>query len=348
MRIKGIHATPLAAALIALAAALSQVLGAETSSADRAMARERNEIRNGGDMAFEPLEKKPKRKETGFFFHRKCKTPPADQFAAAAALEDSGRRGDACDAYDRLVRSFPFSPAASRAQLRLARLQEKRGKYKKAYEEYLYMLYFYPESAPADSILGQMYAIANYYLKKGTESRALDYFERLAQIAPQWTHTPQVLLQAGAVHFANRDFYDAAEAFDTVTSNNPGTPEALAALVQHALVLHALSLKYPRDEAIMIRAIALTTAALRDCPRDIPERRKLAENLDDLNLRRSERHFDMAVFYDKKPYAAETRVAAYREYLRRFPQAPHSEKARARLAEIGATPPPQPRKVMEQ
>ena len=340
MRIKGIHAKSVAAALIALAAALPHPLRAELSSADRAMARERNEIRNGGDMAFEPLEKKPKRKEAGFFFHRRSKVPPAEQFEAAARLEDEGKRGGACAAYDRLVRSFPYSPAASQAQLRLARLLEKQGKYKKAYEEYLYMLYFYPENAPADSILRQMYAIANYYLKNGKKSRALDYLERLAQIAPLWTHTPQVLLQAGAVHFANRDFYDAAEAFDTVTSDTPGTPEGLAALAQHALVLHALSLKYPRDEAIQIRAIALTTAALRDCPRDIPERLKLAANLDDLRLRRSERYFDMAVFYDKKPYAAETRIAAYRDYLRRFPQAPHSEKARARLAELGADIPP--------
>ena len=339
MRIKGIHAKSLAAALVALAVALPSALTAEMSSADRAMARERNEIRNGGDMAFEPLEKKPKRKETGFFFHRKSKKPPAEQFEAAAALEDAGKRAEACAAYDRLVRSFPFSPAASQAQLRLARLFEKRGKYKQAYEEYLYMLYFYPENAPADSILRQMYAIANYYLKKGKESRALDYFERLAQIAPQWTHTPQVLLQAGAVHFANRDYYDAAEAFDTVTSDNPGTPEGLAALAQHALVLHALSVKYPRDEAIMIRAIAITTAALRDCPRDIPERQRLASNLEDLHLRRSERYFNIAEFYDKKAYAGETRIAAYRDYLRRFPQGPHSEMARARLAALGADTP---------
>ncbi len=338
MRIKGIHRSCLAAALLALAAASPRPLAAEMTSADRAMARERSEMRNGGDMAFEPLEKKPRRKESGFFFHRACKKPPAEQFAAAAALEDAGRRADACSAYDRLVRSFPFSPAASQAQLRLGRLLEKRGKYKKAYEEYLYMLYFYPENAPADSLLRQMYAIANYYLKEGKESRAIDYFSRLAQIAPQWTHTPQVLLQLGAIHFANRDYYDAADAFDSVTSEHPGTPAALAALAQHALVLHALSLKYPRDEAIQIRAIAITTAALRDCPRDIPERLTLAANLEDLRFRRSERYFDMAVFYDKPPYTAETRAAAYREYIRRFPKGPHSEQARARLAALGAAP----------
>ena len=340
MRIKGIHFSTLAAALLALAASRPSELLAQMTSADRAMARERAEIRNGGDMAFEPLEKKPKRKESGIFFHRASKTPPERQLAEAVALEDMGRRGDACAAYDRLVRSFPYSAAASQAQLRLGRLQEKRGKYKQAYEEYLYMLYFYPENAPADSLLRQMYAIANYYLTKGKESRALDYFERLAQIAPQWTHTTDVLLQVGAIHFRNKDYYDAAEAFDTITSNHPGTPASLTALAQHALVLHALSLKYPRDEAIMIRAIAITTAALRDCPREIPERPALAANLDDLMLRRSERYFQIAEFYDRKAYAPETRASAYRDYLRRFPKGPHADQANARLAEIEPTIPP--------
>ncbi len=337
MRIKGIHTRALAAALFALVAVSPSALFAQKTHAEREMARERTEIRNGGNMALEPLEKKPKRKETGFFFHHASKVPPNDQFSAAAALEDSGKRGEACDAYDRLVRSFPYSAAASQAQLRLGRLLEKSGKYKRAYEEYLYMLYFYPESAPADSLLRQMYAIANYYRTKGKESRALDYFERLAQIAPQWTHTPEVLLQVGAIHFQNKDYYEAAEAFDTVTSNHPGTPEAIAALVQHALVLHALSLKYPRDEAIMIRAIAITTAALRDSPVDIPERPVLAANLDDIRLRRSERYFQMAVFYDRKSFSPETRVAAYRDYLRRFPQGPHAAQARARLAALEQT-----------
>ena len=61
MRIKGIHSLAFAAALIALAVASPSALLAQMTRAERDMARERAEIRNGGDMAFEPLEKKPKR-----------------------------------------------------------------------------------------------------------------------------------------------------------------------------------------------------------------------------------------------------------------------------------------------
>jgi hypothetical protein len=89
----------------------------------------------------------------------------------------------------------------------------------------------------------------------------------------------------------------------------------------------------------MIRTIAITTAALRDCPVDIPERPALAANLDDIKLRRSERYFQIAAFYDKSSYTPETRIAAYRDYLRRFPKGPHADQARARLAELEQTIP---------
>lgn len=329
-----------AAAAIAslLAFALPMTVCAGVDSSSQSLARSRTEATQGGDMTTEPFSTKPRRKQTGYLFHRASRIPPAEQLANAAALEDSGQWAKACKAYDRLVRSFPFSTASSVAQLRLARLTEKRGKYKRAYEEYLYMLEFYPESAPADSILRQMYAIANYYRGEGKESRALDYFKRLAEAAPRWTHTPQVLMQVGDTHFAKRDYYDAADAFDTITSSFPGTPIALEALAKHALVLHALSLKYPRDDAIQIRAIAVTTAALRDCPRDIPSRAELAANLDDLNTRRVESFYQMAVFYDRDPTPSETRIAAYKDFLRRFPASNRSEDARRRLEALSANP----------
>lgn len=303
------------------------------------MARERADIRNNSNSdenLTEPLDNVPSRKLSGFIFHRASKIPATEQFAAAAKLEDSNRWAEACSAYDTLVRSFPFSPAASQAQLRLSRLREKMGKYKKAFEEYYYMLYFYPENAPSEALLRQMYAIADYYRNKGKKSRSLEYFQRIAQIAPQWKYTPQVLLDVGEVQFKNKDYYEAAESFDTITSNHPGSPEAKIALEKHALVLHALSLKYHRDEAILAQAIAVTTAALRDGDLTSPYRSELTSNLKDLTLRRSERFYEMAVFYDKPSYANDVKIAAYKDYLRRFPNAAHSKMARSRLDELEA------------
>lgn len=322
------------AALAALLTVFTPCAMAEDAS--RSLARSRAEAAQEGDLSLPPLENKIKRKLPGYIFHRRSKVPAATQLATAAALEDANERSAACAAYDRLVRSFPFSPAASVAQLRLARLLEKDGKYKRAYEEYIYMLEFYPENAPADSILRQMYAIANYYRTNGKESRALDYFKRLAEVAPRWKHTPDVLMQVGNVQFAKRDLYDAAESFETVSSTVPGSPLALEALASQALVLYALSVKYPRDDAIQQRAIALTSAALRDCPASLPSRAELSANLKDLNLRREERFYDMAVFYDRGKYTDETRLAAYRDFLRRFPASSFAGDARRRIEELSS------------
>lgn len=338
MTIKGKGFALAATITTLLVFASAQTAGAGADSSSRTLAQSRSEATQSGDMALEPLDSKPHRKKAGYIFHRASRVPATEQLSAAAALEDSGQWAKACKAYDRLVRSFPFSTASSMAQLRLARLTEKRGKYKRAFEEYIYMLQFYPESAPADSILRQMYAIANYYRGEGKESRALDYFKRLAEVAPRWKHTPEVLMQVGEMQFAKRDYYEAADAFDTITSSFPGTPIAFEALAKHALVLHALSLKYPRDDAIQIRAIAVTTAALRDCPNDIPSRAELAANLDDLTARREEAFYQMAVFYDRDPTAIETRVAAYKDFLRRFPASKRSDDARRRIEALSTNP----------
>lgn len=332
MTIKGKRLMPAAAMAATLLFVVSApMLLADADAASRDLARSRAEVAQGGDMSMDDFSDKPRRKQAGWIFHRASRVPAARQLAEAAEKEDAGQWPEACKAYDRLVRSFPFAAASSVAQLRLARLMEKRGKYKRAYEEYLYTLQFYPENAPADSILRQMYAIANYYRGEGKESRALDYFKRLAEAAPHWKHTPQVLMQVGDAHFSRRDYYEAADAYDTITSTFPGTPVALEALAKHAQTLYALSLKYPRDDAIQIHAIAITTAALRDCPAELPSRPKLVANLDDLNKRRVETFFQMALFYDRDPAPAETRIAAYKDFLRRFPVSHRTAQAQSRL-----------------
>lgn len=335
MRIKVNSIFLLPAALFTFAVALPCATSAEMSHADRDLIRERNEALNSADeMFFSPLEKKPERKLAGFFFHPASKVPPAEQLLEALTLENDEKRDEACKAYDRLVRSFPYSSAASQAQLHLARLREKQGNYKKAFEEYFYMLYFYPENAPADSLLRQMYAIANYYRTNGKESRALDYFLRIAQIAPQWEHTPKALLQAGMLQLDGKDYYDAADSFDTIFSYHPGSPEAPTAMDKCAIALYALSVKYPRDDAIIIKAMAVTTAALRDGDLHSPDHDTLVKNLEALTVHRSKMYYDMALFYDKPKYTPEIKIAAYKDYLRRFPKGPHSALARQRLDEL--------------
>ncbi len=286
-----------------------------------------------------PLEASaPVRKHSGLIFHRADKSPPASQLAAAEALEEGNRRSAACSAYNRLVRSHPFSAEAATAQMKLGRLLEKMGKYKDAFEEYRYMLYYYPESVPADSVLRQMYAIANYFATNGSERRGRDCYLDIANVAPQWRHAPDALFQAGLIQKNRKDYFDAAESFDRIISSGYGTPLAKTAADQYALTLYALSRKYPEDESMRSRAIAAAKAALRDGDLASPNRTALTDALDFLISRRYASNFEKAAFYDKSRFGDETKIAAYREFLRRFPAAPQAEKAKRRLSELESSP----------
>lgn len=276
----------------------------------------------------------PERKKGGLIFGRASDVPAAEQLAKAKTMEAAGDWSDACDAYDTLVRSYPESAEAAYAQFREARLYEKLGEYDDAFEEYFYTLCYYPVYAPVDEILQQMYAIANYYRSENKTSKSIKYFDLIAKSFPKWRYTPQTLVQLGLLYFDDKEYYKAAEAFDTVTANHPGTPEAGVAAEQHAFVLYALSQKYPEDESLLIRATSLTQTALRNGNAKSANQQKLAANLKDLTFRRSEKYYKIAKFYDCSRFKSETKISAYKDFLRRFPASDHSEAAKKRIAEL--------------
>ncbi len=292
---------------------------------------------NVDDVLVSPFEDaKIKRKETGIFFHRRDKRPAAEQAREADAAYLRGDLSGACARYDKLVRSWPFAAEAPRAQANLAKIMEKRGKYDRAFEEYRYCLHFYPENTPADETLTHMYAIANWKLGRGRDDMAVKYYISIVSLAPAWKNTPEAYMKIGMAKLDDREWYDAADAFDTLSTNFPDHPLAITAAEKHALALYALSLKYKEDEAIQRRALALATTALRLSPRDSPDRPTLEANFADLTTRRNERGFAIARFYDTRRFPPETRIAAYEDFLRKFPAAPQADEARRRLAVLKA------------
>ena len=325
-------------AMLALLAAPALAAHDFPSHANDATARRGSTV---DDVLVTPLENaKIKRKETGFFFHRRDSRPPEVQIAEADAAFKAGNLSGACSRYDRLVRSWPYCALAPRAQHNFASLLERRGKYARAFEEYQYLLVFYPENTAAGDVLDHMFAIANWQLGRGKESDAAKSFSAITALAPGWARAPEAYLQAGLAELAEKNYYEAADAFDTLSTGYPDSPLAVTAAEKHALALYALSLKYLEDEAIQRRAINLAVAALKIAPEDSPDRPAIAAALDDLAERRDARAFAIARFYDTRRFPAETRIAAYEDFLRRNPLAPQAEEARRRLGVLRAAQAP--------
>ena len=333
MKIKRIA---LFAAIAALAAALATPATAASQDAARLRDTTAHQPGNFDDDLFSAAQKEPERKATGFFFHHRDKRPAAVQFEEAGKKYLAGDLKGACRAYDRLVRSCPYSPEAPRAQYNLGAILERREKYKAAFDEYRYLLIYYPESSKTGVVLEHMFAIANWQLGRRKREAAAKSFAAIAIAAPGWHRAAEALFRLGEANFAMREWYDAADAFDSVASDYPSSEYALPAMERHAAALYALSLKYKEDEAIQNRAITVATAAAAALPKDDPARPKLVEHLEDLLDRRDARAFAIAKFYDGKRHKRESAIAAYEEFLRQYPRSPRAEEARARLEVLRA------------
>lgn len=312
-----------------------------THAADSARTLHDDAIRrqgtNADDILLSPLEGGEfSRKEPGIFFHRQSTLSATEQFAVGESEIQKGNLRNACDAFERVVRSFPFSPEAPKAQRVLAFTLEQRERYDRAFEEYHYLLHFYPEASVAGETLSRMLAIANYYAGREKDSTAVTYYTLLTSIAPAWTEAPRCYFSIGSIEYARKNYYEAAEAFDTITTSYPNSVFASAAADQHALTLYALSEKYKEDEAIQKRAIALTVAALKN-KKERPEQSILMRNLNNLTERRDAKAFAIASFYDTKRFSSETTIAAYRNFLRLYPLASQAAIAQARIQTLEAT-----------
>jgi outer membrane protein assembly factor BamD len=292
------------------------------------------------DLTLQPLTPSDtvERKTTGWLFNKPREKTAAKQLVLARRLEQDDHLGGAVDAFDDLVRCWPYAPEASGAQLRMAELNEKRGKYKRAFEDYRYLIHFYPEQVALAEILPRMFAIANEARARGKDERALLMFQQIADVAPQWSGTPRTLLQAGLLQMQEKDWYGAVDTFERLAANWPGTAEAETASAQAAHVLYRLSQRYAEDEAVQLRARAALAATLRDYPGHV-DASLLQEEMAELDTRRYNRHYSMAVFYDNARFTTETAIAAYGDFVRRFPDAPQAEAARRRIEVLTASVP---------
>lgn len=325
--------------LAAILAALFAPLDAAAVSHDSTRIRDATARQPGDpDDSFEgESSKEPDRKKTGYIFHRRDARPAAVQFDEAGKAYLSGDLKGACSKFDRLVRSHPFSAEAPRAQYNLGAILERRGKYAAAFEEYRYLLALYPESDKTEVVLDHMFAIANWQLGRRKRSAAVKSFAAIASVAPGWGKTPEAIFRMGEARLAMRDWYEAADAFDTVSSDYPASEFSLPAMERHAAALYALSLKYREDEAIQNRAITVATSAAAALPADDPARPALVAHLEDLIDRRDARAFAIARFYDGRRHKPENATAAYEEFLRQYPNSPRADEARRRLSELEPT-----------
>ena len=324
------------------------LLAAAPASAVRPSAASRSAAGGSpdGGAAFAPRDPAaaPDFKTPWHLFGAPAEDSAAAQFARAKNLEGEKRWSAAISAYDALVHNWGSSPEAPAAQLSVARLLEFTGDYEKAFKEYQYFLENYGAGGGgafgyADVVAAQ-FACANQLRTRISSSPwspsytlVSAMFRKIADNAPDGPRAAEsVYLQAMSLELGGAD-EKAVPVYERLPAKYPASDLVASARYRAAFCRARLADAAPNDERTLVHALQALRSALASSPNS-PEAPRAAERERELSARQTAQAFERAAFYDRVRHKPEAAAMAYRDFLRRFPDAPEAPRARARLAEI--------------
>lgn len=272
---------------------------------------------------------KPKARRGITLFHRPARETPAAQMEWARTLETGNHTIRASRAFLALVYAWPDSPEAPQAQLALAQLMEKRNKLSTAFAEYQYLIDRYAGQYPHLDVLDRQFQIA---LKR----KDREMLETVVQNGPTAPLAPEALFQAALIAEQAKDYDLAILDFQTLENRYPASPRAEEAVYREALNHYRLCSELSPQDEIRFQSARLSIARfLRVYPHSsqAPAARKL---LSSVEARLADFAFQQAFFYDRQSHPPRLAAAliAYRDYVRRFPDAGQVSEARRRIAEL--------------
>ncbi len=265
----------------------------------------------------------------------------------AYALYQTGYLRKAANAYQALVYAWPDSRKAAPAQLALAKIQQKRGRYEEAFDEYQYLIDNYPSQFNYPEVLEFQFQIATYLMHARTgqflmlpgfqsPERALPLFEKLIRNAPSWEKAPLAQFNIGKIHEMNDNLEEAVTAYELLQNRHPASPWTGHASFREAYCLFQLSDQRMNDENALNAARAALVDFIRSYPAS-PDVGQAETYLRTLNTRRATMAFERARFYDRNSRHPESALLAYEDFLKNFPASDLAVTAQQRIEQLRKT-----------
>ena len=296
------------------------------------------------------VETEPKR---GFhLFTRPKKKNPADQWQYVQTLDAAGKsRAAARQAYA-LRLYWPQSPEAPQAQLLQARILEHRGRSIEAFDAYQHLVETWPGHFEFNDVLTRQMTLARAIMerRKGkflflpgftAPERAIPYFEKIAQSAPESDLTAEAFYHIGAAHERTYEYVQAIDAYFTTLNRFPGSPFAEPAAFGQARCHVRLAGEAPEDNRAVETAIAACDLYLQRHPAG-PNAQQVRDDQAGLRRRQAANAFARARYYDRILRKPEAALIEYQAFLNSFPNADEAPKARRRVRELTRNAPPAP------
>lgn len=266
---------------------------------------------------------------------------PSAQFAWAKSCAADGSWAKARRAYDALVREWPTSPEAPLAQRAMADiLLDKELDYEEAFAEYRYLLDFFSASCDYREIAQLLYKIAELMRLEGKTivffrfKNTVDVrraYESLVMRSPGASFVPDAMLTIAGLREDEENLDTAVTVYENLRNLYPRTRQAMVALHREGRVRlellkqHGYNRNRIRD-TIEFFKMALMADVSEDIGRDLRAWLAEAEQLMEAEA------FKTAKFYDSRTRTLRSGINAYQQFINDYPNGPHAEEARARLA----------------
>lgn len=265
-----------------------------------------------------------------------------EQMKKAEAQEASGKLADALASYRSLVKTYPTSLLAPKAQHKIGVILEKSNNLDDAFKAYDIYLTKYPKGEDFDATVDSMFKIAKLFLEGQKKSKLIPFsssmpraqamFETLVKRAAYSKWAPLAQFNAGQALEKQQKFPEAIAAYQQVYTRYPNDAIADDALYQigYVRLRQYREGSYDRADANKARLSFDEFISRYPDSEKVPQAR---ENLKSLEGGQTKNALTIAKYYDKqKQYKAA--VIYYNDVLQQQPGSPDSELAKTRIAQL--------------
>jgi outer membrane protein assembly factor BamD len=273
------------------------------------------------------------------------RTRAKDQMEVAQAAFDKRDYGVARKAARHLVKTWPLSDYAPRAQYLVGRCYEAKHNDEKAFNHYQKILEKYPKSENVKEVLQREYEIAGRFLKGQwfklggyipwfpSMDKTAGMFDKIVKNGPYSDVAPHAQLRIGAAREKQSHYPEAVKAYETAADRYHDRPQIAADAVYRAGVAYqkqAKSAEY--DQSMAGQAIAQFTdfVTLYPADRRVPEAQKIMTSL---KVEQARGNFETAKYYEKRR-KWNGALVYYNEVVLRDPNSPLATEARKRIDAI--------------
>lgn len=276
-----------------------------------------------------------------FFTGPKCDTA-AEQYAYCQELVSAEEWDKAAKELDALVREWPATVEAAKAQAELAEIVlERLDDAEEGFAEYKYLADYYSFSCDYAKTVDKLYEIAG---KMRLEGKTVIFFrfkntvdvrrayEACVLRAPCAKWAPQAMLTIGELREEEERYSEAVKVYENLRNLHYDTPEAKRAIARESEVRMQLLRDYGYNRERARDTIAFLKMALRICSE--ADSQAIERDLEEAKAVLEDEAWKSAKFYDSPTRTKRSAVNAYEKYLAEYPDGEHAEAARARMEEL--------------